>query len=68
MLEGQVPHALLGPIRGRLTSLAQEGPHTVRGHAAEVFEDPRAAMPTIDALVAFWLDVRGERRVDAPYR
>lgn len=68
MLEGQVPHALLAPLRGRLTSLAQEGPHTVRGHAPEIFDDPRAAMPTVDALVAFWLDVRGERRVDAPYR
>jgi len=67
MLAGRTPSPLLAPFLSTCT-FAQEGHSAIRLHTAGLLADPRAVFPAIDALVSFMLDVRGERRVDAPYR
>lgn len=68
MLEGTTPHAMLTSIRTTFVDMSQEGPSTVRLHTTGTVDDPRVLFPAIEAVVAWVLDVRGERRADAPYR
>lgn len=67
MLAGKIPHPLLAPFLASFTMMA-EGPSAIRVHTPDLLHDPRTVYPVLDALVSFVLDVRGERRVDAPYR
>ncbi len=67
-LEGQGTHPLLTSVRGVLPRVTHEGPSALRAHAERFVEDPRSLFPALESLVAWVLDLRGERRVDAPYR
>lgn len=68
MLAGKVEHAMLGSLRGTFVTLAAEGRHAIRAFTSKHVDDPRALFPAIEGLVAWVLEVRGERRADAPYR
>jgi hypothetical protein len=68
MLAGKVEHAMLGSLRGTFVTLAPEGRHAIRAFTSTHVEDPRVLFPAIEGLVAWVLEVRGERRADAPYR
>ncbi len=68
MLEGEVVHPMLTSLRGTFLKMAQEGPSAVRLHALGTVDDPRTLFPAIEGVIAWVLDVRGERRADTPYR
>jgi hypothetical protein len=48
--------------------MALEGPSMVRLHTVGTVDDPRALFPAVEAIITWVLDIRGERRADAPYR
>ncbi len=68
MLEGQTAHPMLTSLRGTFPRMALEGPSLVRLHTVGTVDDPRALFPAVEAIIAWVLDIRGERRADAPYR
>ncbi len=67
-LSGETEQALLEPLRGMFPEMRLVGSSLVRARASRFPEDPRALLSAAEGLVAWARDVRGERRVDAPYR
>jgi hypothetical protein len=55
-------------FRAHFPEVEVETPSFFGGVAPGVVSDPRKLLPALDAAVQWVLDVRGERRVDAPYR
>jgi hypothetical protein len=72
MLSGRQAHPLLTPLWHTFSQITIEGPSLVRARTrapfAPIASDPRAVFAAGEGLVAWLLDVRGERSVDAPYR
>lgn len=67
-LDGAAVPASLLPALAVLEKVHVGEPSALLGHAPGLVEDPRRLLSAAEALVAFWLETRGERRADAPYR
>ena len=67
-LDGTTPHASLLPALAVLEGIEARDPSVLAGHVSGLVEDPRRLLSAAEDLVSFWLETRGERRVDAPYR
>jgi hypothetical protein len=67
-LDGATPHAALLPALAVLEGIHAREELGLAGHVPGLVADPRRLLSAAEDLVSFWLEVRGERRVDAPYR
>ena len=67
-IDGAAAPASLLPVLAVLEKVHVQEPSALVGYAPGLVEDPRRLLSAAESLVSFWLEVRGERRADMPYR